>query len=126
VEVETEHTQPNSRLIKGIYRRRLADLALATLAEAREPYRQADLKLALATKSGSFVHHRTFSNAMSYLEANRLVVRRDARPGVVLYEIAGLGRVVHAQLAAVEHSVHGHQPEGDTPESARGRRPSEE
>jgi DNA-binding HxlR family transcriptional regulator len=101
VEVEHDQTQTNSRLIKGLYRRRWADLALATLAGAQRPYRQADLKLALVAQSGNFVHHRAFSNAMSYLEANRLVVRRDEQPGVVLYEIADLGRVLHAQLDAV-------------------------
>lgn len=125
--MDNEHAQPISRLIKGLYRRRLADLVLATLAEAHEPCRQADLKLALATKSGSFVHHRTFSNAMSYLEAYGLVVRRDVRPGVVLYEIADLGRVVHAQLTAVEQSVHEHNPEGDARQcSTGGGHPSEE
>lgn len=121
VEVEHDQTQTNARLIKGLYRRRWADLALATLAGAQGPYRQADLKLALVTRSGSFVHHRAFSNAMSYLEANRLVVRRDERPGVVRYEIADLGRVLHAQLDAVEHAVHERHPDDDAQQSsARG------
>jgi DNA-binding HxlR family transcriptional regulator len=104
-------------LIRGLYRRRWADLALATLAGAQGPYRQADLKLALVARSGIFVHHRAFSNAMSYLEANHLVVRRNEKPGVVLYEIADLGRVLHAQLLAVEHSVHERHTDDDAQQS---------
>lgn len=104
--MEHDQAQTDSRLIKGLYRRRWAGPALAALAKARGPYRQAELKLALVARSGSLVHHRAFSNAMSYLEANHLVVRRDDQPGVVLYEIADFGRELHAQLDAVEHSAH--------------------
>jgi DNA-binding HxlR family transcriptional regulator len=100
-------------LIKGLYRRRWARPALSALASAEGPYRQADLIVELVSSSGSLVHHRTFSYAMSYLEANHLVVRDDHRPGLVAYEMTHLGREVHARLETLEQAVHGHHSDRD-------------
>jgi DNA-binding HxlR family transcriptional regulator len=93
-------------LIKGLYHRRWARSALSVLADG--PHRQADLKVELVSRSGSLVHHRAFISAMSYLESNRLVQRHDHPRGRVMYEIAELGRELHAQLESLERAVQKH------------------
>jgi DNA-binding HxlR family transcriptional regulator len=90
----------------GLYRRRWARSALSALAEG--PRRQADLKVELVSRSGRLVHHRTFISAMSYLESNSLIQRHDHLPGRVVYEIAELGRQLHAHLESLEQAVQDH------------------
>lgn len=101
----------SSALIMGLYRRRWARSALSALAEG--PRRQADLKVELVSRSGRLVHHRTFISAMSYLESNNLVQRHDHLPGRVVYEIAELGRQLHAHLESLEETVQEHHADGN-------------
>lgn len=90
-------------LVDGLFARRLARPVLRVLAEDG-PMRYRDLRAALADVSGA-VHSRTLENALAYLCARGLVVRRHESARFTELAVTSRGEAINSILRAMQWAV---------------------